>query len=145
MIGRRRGITQKKTDYIIWQYVFFRVIPWCLGYNSRRFGTLYRFHLHGQVDDVLLFEKVNFVLWKRDYNKIAEEKKNATQKLWVTSECVQKLLPIALWGLTFLHILFSFSFVLSLSFYVLSSCFCTACSCNLDSWYSTGIETLRSG
>jgi hypothetical protein len=36
------------------QYVFFWVIPRRLGSNSRRFGTLYRFHLHGQVDEECL-------------------------------------------------------------------------------------------
>jgi hypothetical protein len=30
---------------------FFWVIPRRLGSNSRRFGTLYRFHLHGQLDE----------------------------------------------------------------------------------------------
>ena len=32
-------------------YVFFLLIPRRLGSNSRRFGTLYRFHLHAQVDE----------------------------------------------------------------------------------------------
>ena len=32
---------------------FFWVIPRRLGSNSRRFGTLYRFHLHGQVDEYI--------------------------------------------------------------------------------------------
>jgi len=30
---------------------FIWVIPRRLGSNSQRFGTLYRFHLHGQVDE----------------------------------------------------------------------------------------------
>ena len=31
--------------------MFFWVIPRRLGSNSRRFGTLYRFYLHGHVDE----------------------------------------------------------------------------------------------
>jgi hypothetical protein len=33
------------------QYVPFWVIPRRLSFNSRRFGTPYRFHLHRQVDE----------------------------------------------------------------------------------------------
>jgi len=35
----------------VMQYVFFWVIPRRLSSNSRRFGTLYRFHLHGKVNE----------------------------------------------------------------------------------------------
>jgi len=34
-------------------YIFFWVIPRRLSFKSRRFGTLYRFHLHGQVKEEL--------------------------------------------------------------------------------------------
>jgi len=35
-------------------FFFFWVIPRRLSSKSRRFGTLYRFHLHGQVDEECL-------------------------------------------------------------------------------------------
>ena len=41
------GEMQTKTN----QYVFFWVIPQRLSSKSRRFGTLYWLHLHGQVDE----------------------------------------------------------------------------------------------
>jgi hypothetical protein len=33
-------------------YVFFWVIPWCLNFICRRFGTLCLFHLHRQVGEI---------------------------------------------------------------------------------------------
>jgi hypothetical protein len=38
--------------------VFFWVIPWRLSFYGRRFGTLYRFHLHRQVDLPLKMELI---------------------------------------------------------------------------------------
>ena len=40
------------------QYVFFWVFPRRLSFKSRRFGTLYRFHLHGQVKMLVKMEPI---------------------------------------------------------------------------------------
>ena len=37
-------------------YVFFWVIPRRLSSESRRFGTIYRFHLQGQVDEEFVIQ-----------------------------------------------------------------------------------------
>jgi hypothetical protein len=49
ILHRQHGESLKTTINNL-QYIVFWVVPWGLKFISRRFGTLYRFHLHKWVD-----------------------------------------------------------------------------------------------